>query len=44
MAEEWQIKMEGDQTGVPRWQWPLIGGILFAVALVLVFVLAALWS
>lgn len=44
MVKEWQIRAQGDQTGVPRWQWPLIGAILFGLVLALVFVVAAFWS
>ncbi len=44
MAKEWQVRVEGDQTGVPRWQWPVIGAVLFGLVLALVFLIAALSS
>ncbi len=44
MGKEWQVRVEGDQTGVPRWQWPVIGAVLFALVLAVVLVIAALWS
>ena len=44
MAKQWQMRPKGDTTGVPRWQWPLIGAVLFAVVIALVYVVAALWG
>lgn len=44
MAKQWQIRPDGDGTGVPRWQWPLIGAVLFAVVIALVYLVAALWG
>lgn len=44
MTNEPQIRVEGDHTGVSRWQWPLIGAILFAVVIAVVFLIASFWS
>lgn len=44
MAKEWQVRVQGDQTEVGRWEWPVIGAVLFGLVLALVFLIAALWS
>lgn len=44
MAKQWQIHPRGDGTGVPRYWWPVIGAVLFAVVIAIVYLIASVWG